>query len=217
MIRGLKLLSPSLALLFCCLSAALGANFTASLDRSTIAMGETATLSLTFEGGSPRNVPTPNVPGLQFADTGNSSSFNFVNGQMSSVATVTFSISPEHAGDYWIPAMEAEIGGQQIRTPPLKLTVTRPGAPSGAQINSGSQIAFMRFNLPDKKVYPGEMITGQLQIFFRDDVQNYQGLQLTGMPADGFTVGKMSKGGTERTQIGNRVYTVIPVSIALTA
>lgn len=216
MISELKLFSPALALLFCCLSA-FGANFTASLDRDTIEMGETATLSLTFQGGQPGNVPTPQVPGLEFADTGNSTSFSFVNGQMSSVVTVTFSITPDHAGDYWIPAMEANIGGQVIRTQPIKLTVTKPGGPSMSQINSGSQIAFMRFTLPDKKVYPGEMVVGQLQIFFRDDVQNYQGLQLTAMPSDGFTVGKMSQGGTERTQIGNRVYSVVPVSIALTA
>jgi hypothetical protein len=217
MIRGLKLFLPALAVLFCCLAAALGANFTASLDRDTIVMGETATLSLSFEGGSPQNVPTPEVPGLQFANTGNSSSFNFVNGQMSSVVTVTFSITPDHAGDYWIPGMEADIGGQRIRTQPLKLTVTKPGAPSTAQVNSGSQIAFMRLTLPDKNVYPGEMIAAQLQIFFRDDVQNYQGFQFTAMPADGFTVGKMSQGRTERTQLGNRVYSVIPISLALTA
>ena len=217
MIRGLKLLSPALALLFCCLSSVLGANFTASLDRSAIAMGETATLTLTFEGGQPANVPTPNVPGLAFSNTGNSTSFTIVNGQMSSVVSVTFSVAPDHAGDYWIPSMEADIGGQAIRTPPLKLTVTKPASPSMSQISSGSQIAFMRFTVPDKKVYPGEMIAGQLQIFFRDDVQNSQGLQLTAMPADGFTVGKMSQGGTERAQIGNRVYSVIPVSIALTA
>lgn len=220
MIRGLKLFLPAFALasLFCCLSTAFGANFTASLDRSTIAMGETATLSLTFEGGQPGNVPTPDVPGLEFSDTGNSTSFSFVNGQMSSVVTVTFSISPDHAGDYWIPAMEANIGGQVIRTQPLKLTVTRPGAPSAAQINSGSQIAFMRFTLPDKKVYPGELVAGQLQIFLRDDVQNYQGLQLTGLPADGFTVGKVvGPGGTERARIGDRMYSVLPISVALTA
>jgi hypothetical protein len=42
------------------------ATFTASLDRDTIALGESATLSLTFEDGSPRNVPMPpNVAGLQ--------------------------------------------------------------------------------------------------------------------------------------------------------
>ena len=217
MICKLKLFSPALALLFCCLSTAFGANFTASLDRDNIALGETATLSLTFQGGSPQNVPTPDVPGLEISNTGNSTSFSFINGQMSSVVTVTFSVTPEQTGTFVIPAMEADIGGQHIQTQPLKLTVTRPGAPSISQINSGSQIAFMRFTLPDKKVYPGEMIAGQLQIFFRDDVQNYQGFQFTAMPAEGFTVGKMSQGGVEHARIGDHTYTVIPLSVALTA
>ncbi|HTV41223.1 MAG TPA: BatD family protein [Candidatus Sulfotelmatobacter sp.] len=217
MIRVLKLFSPALALLFCCVSTAFGANFTASLDRDNIAMGETATLSLTFEGGQPGNVPTPDVPGLDIANSGNSTSFTFVNGQMSSVVTVTFSVTPQQTGRFVIPAMQADIGGQRIQTQPLTLIVTRPGAPSTSQINSGSQVAFMRLTLPDKKVYPGEMIAGQLQIFFRDDVQNYQGFQFSSMPADGFTVGKLSQGGTERARIGDHVYTVIPVSVALTA
>ena len=197
--------------------AAGAANFTASLDRDSITLGESATLSLTFEGGQPQSVPTPNVPGLQISNTGNSTSFSFVNGQMSSVVTVTFSVTPQQTGTFVIPAMAADIGGQHIQTQPLKLTVTKPGAPSGSQINSGSQIAFMRLTLPDKKVYPGEMIAAQLQIFFRDDVQNYQGFQFTAMPADGFTVGKMAQGGTERARVGDHTYTVIPVSVALTA
>lgn len=218
MIRGLKRFLPTAALLYCCLSTAFGANFTATLDRSTIMMGETATLSLTFQGGQPGNVPTPQVPGLQISNSGTSSSFNYDNsGRADMTFTITFSISPDHAGDYWIPSMEADIGGQRIRTQPLKLTVTPPGSPSSAQINAGSQIAFMRFNLPDKKVYPGEMIAGQLQIFFRDDAQNPQGLQLTAMPTDGFTVGKMAQGSTERTRIGDHMYSVVPISIALTA
>ncbi|MGH8025035.1 MAG: BatD family protein, partial [Limisphaerales bacterium] len=218
MIRGLKLGWPALALLFCGLLRAHCANFTASLDRDTIALGETATLSLTFDGGQPGNVPTPQVPGLDISNAGNSTSFSmYVNGRMSSVVTVTFTVSAERPGEYVIPAMEADIGGQRIRTQPLTLTVTKPGAPSVSQINSGSQMAFMRLTLPDQKVYPGEMIAGQLQIFFRDDVQTYRDFQFTGTPAEGFTVGKMAQGTAERVRIGNRVYTLIPISIALTA
>lgn len=216
MSRLLKSFLPSAALFFCCLATAFAANFTASLDRDTIALGETATLSLAFEGGQPGNVPTPQIPGLEISHTGESSSFNFINGQMSSVVTVTFSISAEQPGVYTIPAMEADIGGQQIRTQPLKLTVTKPGSPTPAQINSGSQIAFMRFTLPDKKVYPGEMVVGQLQLFFREDAMNPQNLQFTSMPADGFTVGKMTQGGSQRERIGDHVYSVVPFSVALT-
>ncbi|HEV2331259.1 MAG TPA: BatD family protein [Verrucomicrobiae bacterium] len=217
---GARRFTPVAAVLAVCLFftfTACAANFSASLDRGTIMMGETATLSLTFEGGQPGNVPTPQVPGLQISHSGDSSNVSWVNGQMSTVFTVTFSVTPDHAGDYWIPAMQADLGGQRIQTQPIKLTVTPPGSPSSSQINDGSQIAFMRFNLPDKKVYPGEMIAGQLQIFIRDDAQNPQGLQLTAMPADGFTVGKMSQGSTERARIGDHMYSVVPISIALTA
>jgi hypothetical protein len=197
--------------------AASAANFTASLDRDSIAMGETATLTMTFEGGQPQSVPSLNVPGLDFASSGNSSSFVWNNGRMTSAVTVTFSITPEQPGEYVIPAMAAQIGGQQFNTPPMKLVVTKPSSPSAVQVDSGSQIAFMRLSLPSQKIYPGQVIAAQLQIYFRDDVQNEQGLQLTSMPSDGFTVGKIVQGTRQQQQIGNRTYTVFPLSFTLTA
>ncbi|HTR41462.1 MAG TPA: BatD family protein [Pseudomonadales bacterium] len=203
---------------FCLLMtwAAGAANFTASLDRDSIQLGETVTLSLTFQGGQPRNVPRPDVPGLQIVNAGNSSSFSFDNGQMSSSVVVSYSIAPQQAGDFTIPALTAEIGGQQFTTQPMKLKVSKPGAPSSAQINSGSELAFMRLIVPEKTVYPGQVISVQAQVFFRDDVQNMQGFQFTALPADGFTVGKMVSGGRQQAQIGNRNYTVFPISLALT-
>ena len=39
-------------------------------------------MSLRFEGGLPAEIPAvPNVPGLSIASNGQSSQFNFVNGQ----------------------------------------------------------------------------------------------------------------------------------------
>ncbi|HTV75554.1 MAG TPA: BatD family protein, partial [Candidatus Baltobacteraceae bacterium] len=55
------------------------------------------------------------------------------------------------------------------------------------------------------------------QICLRDDVQNYGQPQFTSTPADGLTIGKSAGGGQFRTQIGSRVYTVIPISLVLTA
>ena len=202
--------------LFIALSAR-AANFTASLDRDTITLGESVTLSLSFEGGQPHDVPTLDVPGLQIVSTGNSQNFSFINGQMSSTVTVTYSITPQQAGQFTIPGMMATIAGQQFRTQPLKLTVNKPGAPTAAQINSGSQIAFMRLSLPNEKIYPGEMIPARMQVYFRDDVQSEGDFQVASMPADGFTVGKMTSGQRDRVQIGQHIYTVWPISIALTA
>ncbi len=193
------------------------ANFTASLDRDTITLGEQATLSLTFEGGQPQNVPTPDAPGLQFTQAGNSQNFSIINGAMSSTVTVTFAVMARQPGEFTIPALTADVNGQQFSTTSLKLTVLKPDAPSAVAVNSGSEIAFMRLSLPQKKIYTGQMLTAQLQVCVRDDAQGFGNFQFTGQPSNGFVVGKMTQGSPQRAQIGNRVYTVIPLTFALTA
>ena len=194
------------------------ATFTASLDRDTIALGESATLSLTFEDGSPRNVPMPpNVAGLQIAYIGPSSQFSFVNGETKSTVTYNFTLTPRQAGDFAIPSLAADVGGQRLSSSPLKLKVLPPNSPPPAAVNSGSEVAFMRLTLPEKEVYPGEVLAARLDIDLRDDVQNFGNFQFTGTPADGFTIGKMAQSPRQRVQIGNRVYTDVPLEIALTA
>jgi hypothetical protein len=205
-----------LAALGLIVSGARAANFTASLDRDTITLGESAMLSLAFEGGSPKDVPVPDVPGLQFVNTGNSQNLSILNGQMSSTVTVTYSIAPQRTGEFIIPSLTANVNGQQITSQPLKLTVLKADAPSAA-VNSGPEIAFMRLSLPRKKVYVGQMLPAQLQLCLRDDVQNFGNFQFTDQPANGFTIGNMVQSQNRRAQIGNRVYTVIPLTFALTA
>jgi hypothetical protein len=193
------------------------ATFTASLDRDTIMLGESATLSLTFEDGSPRNVPTPpNVAGLQIAYVGPSSQFSFVNGETKSTVTYNFTLTPRQAGDFTIPPLAADVGGQRLSSSPLSFKVLPPNSPSPAAVNSGSEVAFMKLTLPEKEVYPGEVLAARLDIYLRDDVRNLGNFQFTGTPANGFTVGKMIETSKQRVQIGNRVYMDVPLEIALT-
>jgi hypothetical protein len=193
------------------------ATFTASLDRDTIALGESATLSLTFEDGSPRNVPLPpNVAGLQIAYVGPSSQFSFVNGETKSMVTYNFTLTPRQAGDFAIPPLAADVGGQRLSSSPLRLKVLPPNSPPAAAVNSGSELVFMKLTLPEKEVYLGEVLAARLDVYLRDDVQNFGNFQFTGTPANGCTVGKMVQGPKQRVQIGNRIYTDIPLSLALT-
>jgi hypothetical protein len=200
-----------------CLGAARGASFTATLDRDTMTLGETATLSLAFEGGSPQSEPTPDVPGLEITSTGNTSSFSLVNGAMSSTVTLTYSITAQRTGQFTIPALTAQVGGQAFSTQPLILTVLKPDAPTPDAIHSGSESAYMTLALPPGKVYVGQELMAQLRIFIRDDVENFANFQFTAQNADGFILGKSAQGGRSRTRVGDRIYTVIPVTYALTA
>jgi BatD DUF11 like domain len=199
--------------------SARAATFTASLDRDTITLGETATLSLTFENGSPRKVPMPpDTPGLDVAYVTRSTQYTSINGQNSSTATYIFTLKPQRTGEFIIPSLTAYVDGQQMTSPALKLTVLAANAPTPADVNSGNQVAFMTFKLSKDKVYVGEALTGELRVFLRDDVQNAHNFQVTGVSANGFTMGTNWVQGTQdRIQIHNRVYTVVPFNIALTA
>src|SRR5262245_36732142 len=127
------------------------ASFTATIDRDTITLGENVTLSLTFEDGSPKDVPTPPaITNLQINYAGPSSQFSVINGQVSSTVTHVFTVTPRQVGDYAIPSLTAEVGSQKLTTQPIKLKVLSPSAPSPEAVNSGSQPAFLKLALPRK-------------------------------------------------------------------
>ena len=199
--------------------ATAAASFTATLDRDALTLGESATLALAFEGGSPGQVPTPSVPGLQITQAGTSQNMSIINGAMSSTVTVSFSVTPQREGEFTIPALTADVGGQQLSTAPLKLVARRASAPSAAAVNSGNEVAFLKFNFPKQKIYAGESVVARLELYLRDDVQNFGNFQITGSTTDGFSAGKTVElqNQRRRVQVGNRVYTEIPLALPLTA
>jgi len=210
-----------LALLCLALQAAtlFGANFSVTLDRDTVMLGDSATLSLQFEGGQPKEVPNlPAIPNLQFTSLGQSSQFSFVNGASSSTISYNFAVTAKQAGDYEIPSLEAVVGGKTFKSSVLRLRVVKPAAASAESVASGNEPAFMKLNLPKNEVFVGEMLTAELQIFVRDGVQPVNGgFGITAQPAEGFTLGKMVEGQQSRVRIGNAIYTRIPFYVALTA
>ena len=200
--------------------AAWAASFTASLDRDALTLGEQATLSLKFEGFQPQDAPSlPNIAGLQIQYVGPSSAFSFINGQTSSSVTYNYLVTAQRAGEFTIPGMRADVGGQQLTSTPLKLIVGKAEAPSAAAVNSGNEVAFLKLNFSKPKVFSGESAVAQLELYLRDDVQNIGNFQLTGSATDGFSAGKtvMLQNQQRRVPVGNRVYTVIPVMLPLTA
>jgi hypothetical protein len=206
----------AVALLPCVLAAA---SFTASLDRDSMTLGEQATLSLKFEDVQPKDAPgIPKIDGLQFQYVGPSSSFSFVNGQTASSITYNYVVTAQRDGAFTIPGMRANVGGQQLASQPLRLLVYKATAPSAQTVNSGSEIAFLKFNFPKNKIYVGEPLIGRLELYLRDDVQNLNGFQLTGSPTDGFSAGKTVELQNQRhqAQVGNRIYTIIPLAMPLT-
>ena len=196
------------------------ASFTASLDRDTMTLGEQATLSLKFEGVQPQDAPgIPAIAGLEFQYIGPASSFSVINGQVSSSITYNYLVSAKRDGEFTIPAMRANVEGQQLACGAVKLVVTRVDSPAAADVAAGRQAAFLRLVVPKNKVYVGEAMVGQLELYLREDVQDVRGFQLTSSATDGFSAGKTAEqqDARRRTQIGSHAYTVIPLALPLTA
>jgi hypothetical protein len=190
------------------------ASFTATLDRETVTVGESATLSLKFEGGEPRQMPSPPpIPNLQVNSAASSRNINIVKGQFSSTISQDFALTPTRPGDYTIPALRAEVGGQVLTTPPLKLKAVKPSASAGSA--AGEQLALFKLFIPRKEVYVGEVFAVEFQVFIREGVangenilQNFDGYGGCPIKAEGVSILKTAHAQRRRMRVGNAVYNV---------
>src|SRR5258708_514716 len=199
------------------------ATFTASLDRDNVTLGESPVLSLKFEGGQPRAMPTlPNMANLQIDDQGSSSQIVINNGQFSSTLTENFVLTPRQAGDYTIPTLQAEVGGQVLTSQRLKLTAVKAAPVPPDKV--GDQLAFMKLAVPKKEAYVGEILTVELQVYIREGVANaenilqyFDGFGGTPLKAEGFSILKTAHAQHRRARVGNGVYYVATLVTSLSA
>jgi len=121
--------------LILCLLATLSANAAAdvraTLDRSTIAAGDTVTLTIEADGQHSQGA-SPDLSPLRkdfnVLGTSTSQQMQIINGRMSSSASLRVELEPKRAGTLVIPALK--VGGETTR--PLTLTVTnQPAATAG--------------------------------------------------------------------------------------
>ena len=68
-------------------------------------------------------------------------------------------------------------------------------------------------------MFTGESDVMHLDLYLRDEVQNFGNFQITSSATDGFSIGKMVELPSQRrrAQVGSRVFTVIPYTVPLTA
>ena len=219
---GLRLVIAFLVLLVWSTPAGLSAaTFTATLDRETVTVGETATLSLTFKGGEPKAMPAPpQLPNLQIANRGSSQSMLIENGQVSASISQNFGLTPTQPGEFNIPALKAEVGGQVLTTQPLKLTAVK--APAGAANSAGEQLAFFRLFVPKKEVYVGEILGVEFQVHVREGVANAENIlqsfdQYGGCPlkAEGVSIIKTAHAQRRRVSSTNGIYGVATMVTSL--
>jgi hypothetical protein len=172
-------------LLVVCGSAVLVAQdvkFTAGVDKNPVAADEQFTLefTVTTSGASPRNFKTPDLSKfLVLSGPNQSTSMQIINGSVSSSQSFSYVLQAREAGKLTIASAAIEVGGNQYRSNPIDLTVTKAtgkkqqaAAQQGEAVDVGDNI-FLRAVVDRVRVYQGEQITVTYKIYTRARIVNY--------------------------------------------
>lgn len=187
--RGLGL---ALALLLPALAArAAELQFSASVDQTTVGLGEQFQLTLTVQGEDMLSAPAPSLPALpDFSVLGSSSSqatnISIIGGQMKKEATVSFiyALSANKLGTLTIPPCKLTYQGREYQSQPIQITVVKapqgraapaPGQPG--MVPSRSPIAlegnlFLSVVPARRTVFVGEPVTVEVLLCTRYQVAN---------------------------------------------
>lgn len=188
-------------------SAMAASSFTATLDRDTVALGETANLSLTFAEVKVNGVPNlPPVDGLNINYLSQSSEVKVLNGQFNQSFTFSYLVTPTRAGDFTIPALQFNLGRQILSSQAVKLKVVKDGssaAPGAAP--QPPKVAFLKLAVPKKEAYVGEVMPVDIQLYF----QNIRDPQMPQLVTEGFLVGTNVVQAQSQTRQGNLVYNIL--------
>jgi hypothetical protein len=179
------------------------ATLSASVDKPVVTLGQTVTLSLMFDGAQIGQPTLPAIPNFQVVGQG--SSYNLDIGRGTSQQTFTYQLAPAAVGDFTIPGLQFNAGGQVLRTQPIQIKVVQPGTTVTAP-GAPAPTAFVKLILPKKQLYVGEVSEVEVQVYF----QEARMTQYPQLPLDaGLTAGKWLKPTESRVNISNQVYAVV--------
>ncbi len=152
-----------------------GLNFTASVDKNRLEIGDQLTLTLVVTGNV-QKIPEPKVKNVgdfaQYA-SGRSQNITFVNGAVTATTQLNFVLVAKKVGTFKIGPAELEIGGNLLQTVPMTITVLPSGsvpkqqapAPSEAEVREGLKDIFVTASVDKSRVYVSEQVTYTVKFF----------------------------------------------------
>jgi hypothetical protein len=183
----------------------------ATLDRSTVQLGETVTLNVRVEGAT-GNVAAPDFSVLNrdFAVLGSSQnrSVSIVNGVRHAELTFGVALRPSHAGTLQIPAL-AVAGGH---TAPLQLQVAAPSATGSTPAVAPDQDVFLEAEVAPKHAYVGQQLSYVVRLYYAVDL----GGTLQTPQIDGVQIAQVGDDVKYVAQRGGRSWRVLERRFALT-
>jgi hypothetical protein len=206
-----------IVLFFVIAGPAFAATFTASLDRTSIVMGDQVVLTLNFEGAKPDEIANPAFDGVQ--------TVSGVSSQTSIVSTpsgqsidyvYTLQLAPTRTGDIVIPAISAKVNGKIVTSQPIHLKVAAVDPATTPPADYADKQVFLWIVLPKTNLYLNEPMVAELRIYVRSDVRRADSAQQIMPEGNGLTFSQLVAGQHYTRRVGNATFSVIPISVAIT-
>ncbi len=162
-------------------------SFTASVDRTTIALGEQFNLQFTLSGTGTSSGTNFQLPDLSkfliLSGPNQSTSMQIINGSVSSSVTYSYVLQPRETGKFTIGAASIEEAGTKYSTQPLTVVVVKGSAKQNQSAANNAQAPdksvqvgdnlFLRTDVDRTRVYQGEQVTVTFKVYTRVRITNY--------------------------------------------
>jgi hypothetical protein len=206
---------------------------TAGLSSPATVVGRPVEIVVTVRDARSAEVPQSlNLPGLRIELLGRSTRFEMNNFKITSSLTYTYSVLPQQAGEFDIPAVEVRVGDKTLKTNLLRLSVADastvqppqglPSAPSSQVPPSGGQVPrtngrpyFGELVLSKKKAYVGEVIPAEFRYYFSSSIGGEVG-DRPNLVGEGFTVQKLANVPKREQIVNGENYIVFAFQTAIT-
>jgi len=196
-----SLFHAGILLTLLCLCLAVGAparaddvRVSAEVSDATAEVGEPVDYKITIGGAIHASVPENiDVDGLTITYGGEQMQFSVTFGSSQRTAVYTYSVVPQRAGDFVIPAQQITIDGNAYTTKPVSFKVggTASSGGGGQGSDGNGQLYYAEFILPRDTAYIGEALPIEVRLYVDARVR----AQLEEMPeitAEGCTVQKIN-------------------------
>jgi len=189
------------------------AKFEAALDRDTISLGESTTLSMTAENGSLQGqLNPPPVAGLQYGGTSTQQQTVFDGAHLTVKTIVSVDVHPTREGNFTIPAIQATVDGRRLASKPLTLKVVKGNLPATPAQLEG---AFVRLAVPTNTIYAGQVIPLEIKCY----CQAVSRVEQPQLSSDAFIIGAMPDVPQRAPQvnINGTIYSFLSFRVPVTA
>ena len=112
--RVLHFLAPVLLLALAFAPARGAASLTQRIEPTDVSVGDQVTVTISVLNGGGADVQLPRVDGLELQGTSTATNIMFTNGALSSSVSQIFTLMPDRAGDFTIPAFDVHVSGGQV-------------------------------------------------------------------------------------------------------